>query len=199
MGVSDRKKRETEMLRQRVLDAAEEIIVKEGVRNVTMRRIASRIEHAPTVLYRLFADKNDLMDHLIARGYLGVRKHYEEVLKQHTSDPLLAFAGIIKVYVDYALTHSNHYQMWFATSEISQEHGYLKMRHGRLEFAVFQTWLDGIEACREVGLFPGRSQSEAFQLVWTWVHGLISLRIQHPDFPWLPVDKHLSGVLDLTR
>ena len=94
--------------------------------------------------------------------------------------------------MDYALAHPNHYRMWFATSEISLEDGQLKMRHGRLEFVVFQTWLDSIEACREAGLFPGRSQMEVFQLVWTRVHGLISLRIQHPDFPWLPIDKHLS-------
>lgn len=199
MGASDRKKRETELLRQRVLDVAEEIIAKEGVRNVTMRRIASSVEYAPTVLYRLFANKNDLMDNLIARGYVGVRKRYEEVLSQNDSDPLRAFAGLIKVYVNYALSHPNHYRMWFSTSEISQEHGQLKMRHGRLEYVVFQTWLDSIEACREAGLFPGRSQMDAFQLVWTRIHGLISLRLQHPGFPWLPVDEHLGEVLDLTR
>lgn len=199
MGISDRKKRETEILRQRVLDAAEEIIVKEGPQNVTMRRIASSVEYAPTVLYRLFADKNDLMDHLIARGYSGVRKDYEKVFGQNTSEPLRVFSGIISVYVNYALTHPNHYRMWFSTSEISQEQGHLKMSHGRLEFVVFQTWLDSIEACRETGLFPGRSQMGVFQLVWTRIHGLISLRIQHPDFPWLPVDEHLDEVLDLTR
>jgi len=199
MGVSDRKQRETELLRQRVLDVAEGIIAKEGVRNVTMRRIASSVEYAPTVLYRLFASKNDLMDHLIARGYVGVRKRYEEVLCQHGSNPLRVLAGLIKVYVNYALTHPNHYRMWFSTSEISHEHGQLKMRHGRLEYVVFQTWLDSIEACREAGLFPGRTQMNAFQLLWTRIHGLISLRLQHPDFPWLPVDKHLAEVLDLTR
>ncbi len=199
MGVSDRKKRETELLRQRVLDVAEEIIATEGVSNVTMRRIASSVEYAPTVLYRLFADKNDLMDHLIARGYVGVRKRYEKLLSRNDSDPLQAFATLIKVYVDYALTHPNHYRMWFATSEISRENGQLKMRHGRLEFVVFRPWLGCIEACREAGMFPGRSAMETFQLVWTRVHGLISLRLQHPAFPWMPVDKHLDEALDLTR
>jgi AcrR family transcriptional regulator len=48
---------------------------------VTMRRIAASIDYAPTVLYRLFANKADLTDHLIARGYSGVRDRYEAVLK----------------------------------------------------------------------------------------------------------------------
>ncbi|MCP4897686.1 MAG: TetR/AcrR family transcriptional regulator [bacterium] len=197
MGVSDRKKRETEILRQRVLDVAEEIIAKEGVGNVTMRRIASSVEYAPTVLYRLFANKDDLMDHLIARGYVGVRQRYEETLSESSSDPLSALAGILRVYADYALAYPNHYRMWFATSDIRQKHDDLKMRHGRLEFVVFQTWFDCIEACREAGLFQGRSQMETFQTIWARMHGFISLRIQHPGFPWLPVDKHLDEVLDL--
>jgi len=68
VGITERRKRETEALRQRVLDEAEDIFAREGVENVTMRRIAARVEYAPTLLYRLFANKNDLMDNLIARG-----------------------------------------------------------------------------------------------------------------------------------
>lgn len=196
MSISDRKKRETELLRERVLETAEEIIATEGVRNVTMRRIASSIDYAPTVLYRLFANKDDLMDHLIARGYGGVRDRYEEVMR-HDLAPLERLAAVLAEYCSYALDHPNHYQMWFTTGAISREDDRLKMQHGRLEFGVFQQWLDCIEACREGGLFPGRDQFQVFQVLWTRMHGVISLRLQHPDLPWLPAEKHLKEVLDL--
>ena len=68
MSTSERRKKETGVLRERVLETAEQIFVTEGAQHVTMRRIASAIEYAPTVLYRLFANKDDLMDHLIVRG-----------------------------------------------------------------------------------------------------------------------------------
>jgi AcrR family transcriptional regulator len=197
MGPSERKKKEAEALRQRILDAAEEIFVTEGIQQVTMRRIAACIGYAPTVLYRLFANKNDLMDHLIARGYQGVRQRYDHVLEKKGMGPRESLQGILDVYVKYALKHPNHYRMWFDTSELRQENQRLRMNHRRLEYVVFQTWVDGIEACQKVGMYPNMNAREVFQIIWSRIHGLISLRIQHPDFPWLPVDRHLSEVLDL--
>lgn len=198
MAISNRRQKETELLKERVLDVAEEIIVTEGVRHITMRRIASKIDYAPTVLYRLFANKNDLMDHLIVRGYGGVRDSYEEVMNRIDLEPLQKLAAILETYCAYGLEHPNHYNMWFATSRISVEKGRLKMRHGRLEFKVFQPWMDCIEACRAAGHFAGRDRFQVFQLLWSRLHGVISLRLQHPDFPWPPAEKHLDEAMDLS-
>jgi AcrR family transcriptional regulator len=148
-------------------------------------------------LYRLFANKDDLMDHLIARGYDGVRGRYDAIEKRKDLEPLKILTEILNAYCDYALNHPNHYQMWFETGVFSLEAGQLKMRHGSLEFVVFRPWLESIEACREIGLFPGRDRFEVFQILWARVHGLISLRLHHPDFPWLPAEEHLAEVLDL--
>ena len=197
MGVSERRKKETEALRQRVLDVAEDIFVNEGIGQVTMRRIASRIEYAPTVLYRLFRNKNDLMDNLITRGYRGVRDQYKKVLKRKNQDPMEALKRILQAYITYALGHPNHYQMWFDTGRLRQEGRLLKMSHGRLEYMVFQTWLDRIAACQTAGLLPEGDPLEVFQILWSRVHGLISLRIQHPTYAWMPVGQHLNTVLDL--
>jgi hypothetical protein len=71
------------------------------------------------------------------------------------------------------------------------------MTHGRLQFVVYQMWLDNIEACQAEGLFPGRVSLEIFQILWSRVHGLISLRLQHPDLPWMPVAQHLKEVFDI--
>jgi len=197
VGVSERRRKETEALRQRVLDVAEDIFVNEGIGRVTMRRIADRIEYAPTVLYRLFSNKNDLMDNLITRGYIGVRDQYQKVLKQKNQDPMEVLKGILQVYATYALNHPNHYRMWFDTGSLREEDRILTISHGRLEYVVFQTWLDRIAACQAVGLFSGEDPLEVFQVLWSRVHGLISLRIQHPTYIWMPVEQHLEAVLDL--
>jgi AcrR family transcriptional regulator len=199
MAVSKRKEKENKLLRERVLDVAEEIIATDGVRHMTMRRIASKIDYAPTVLYRLFADKNDLMDHLIVRGYGGVRARYDEVMDRIDLEPLQKLEALLNAYYMYGLDHPNHYQMWFVTSNISVEKGRLKMHHGRLDFKVFQPWLDCIEACRAAGHFAGRDKFQVFQVLWPRLHGVISLRLQHPEFRWPPAEKHLEEVLDLGR
>jgi len=198
MGVSARKKRQTEALREQVLDTAEDIFVREGIAQVTMRRIAASVDYAPTLLYRLFANKADLLDHLIARGYKGVRKQYAVVLAQEDLKPRARLESILSTYVDYALTHPNHYRMWFDTSSIRYQGRRLLMNHGHLEYVVFQVWLDGIESCQAEGMFAGWDSLDIFQIIWSRVHGLISLRLQCPDLPWMPVADHLEEVLTLS-
>ena len=197
MGVSARKQKETEALREKVLDTAEDIFVREGIAQVTMRRIATSIDYAPTVLYRLFANKADLLDHLIARGYKGVRGQYDVVLRKQGLSPKAMLEGIISTYVDYAVSHPNHYRMWFDTSSLQHDGQQLRMKHGRLEYVVFRVWIDGIESCQADGMFKGWDSLDVFQILWSRVHGLISLRLQHPNLPWTSVTRHLNEVLEL--
>ena len=197
MSPLSRKQKETLVLREKALDTAENIFVREGIDQVTMRRVAASIEYAPTVLYRLFKNKADLLDHLIARGYEGVREQYATVLRQRSLGPEAMLRGILSTYVDYALSHPNHYRMWFDTSSVRLEKHLLRMTHGRLEYVVFQAWIDGVESCQKVGLFGGWDSFEVFQVLWSRIHGLISLRLQHPELPWMPVDQQLEEVLNL--
>ena len=127
MSVLSRKQKETEALREKVLDTAEDIFVREGIEQVTMRRIATSIDYAPTVLYRLFDNKADLMDHLIARGYTGVRLGYEKVLDTENLDSKAKLEGILVTYVDYALSHPYHYRMWFRSSSLLVQNQQLLM------------------------------------------------------------------------
>jgi AcrR family transcriptional regulator len=186
-------------LSHRVLDAAEEIIGREGIQHLTMRRIAAAVDYSPTVLYRLFDSKADLMDHLITRGYEGVRRDYEKTLKREHDTPLAALQSLLLTYATYALDHPNHYRTWFGTGLLSTDGESLRMRHGRVEYTVFQTWFDLIEGCRAAGGFAGRTAHEVFQVLWARVHGLISLRMQHPDLGWMPLEEHLDQVLALPR
>ena len=190
-----RKQKETEVLREKVLDEAENIFARDGIGQVTMRRIAASIDYAPTVLYRLFANKADLMDHLIARGYSGVRLGYEKVLETENLDSKAKLEGILATYIDYALSHPNHYRMWFGGSSLLVHNQQLLMNHGRLKFVVFQAWLDRIEACKADGMFNGWDSMDVFQVLWSRVHGLISLRLQHTGMEWMPVVQQVETIL----
>jgi len=50
MGTQERREREREELRTKILDAARELFAIEGYDAVTMRKIAEKIEYSPTVL-----------------------------------------------------------------------------------------------------------------------------------------------------
>ncbi len=56
-------------------------------------------------------------------------------------------------------------------------------------------WLDLIEECRTAGHFGDRETMTVFQLIWGSVVGMISLRIRHENFPWLPLEEHIEQML----
>jgi len=197
MGIRERKERHRRNLRRMILEVAEDLFAREGYENVSMRKIAARIEYSPTTIYRLFRDKADLMEQLIAEGYRGVRERYEAILAERPASPLETLNLIIREYVAYALAHPNHYRLWFETSRLRLSGGRLEMRHGSTSYRVYHTWLDRIEECKAAGLLPPRDALELFQLIWAAVHGMISLRIHHPGFPWPPLHRHVDALLAL--
>jgi AcrR family transcriptional regulator len=197
MGIPERKERQRRDRRRRILDAAERLFAKDGYRNVSMRKIADEIEYSTTVIYSLFRDKSEIIDELIAEGYHGVYERYEQILADRPDSPLETLNRIITEYVDFALASPNHYELWFATSEIRVIDGQLRMRHGGRSYHVYHVWLERIDECKAAGLLPDRDTLRLFQLIWGSVHGMISLRVHHPQFPWLPLEQHVGEVLSL--
>jgi putative ABC transport system permease protein len=61
MAIADRRAREKESLRQKILDTARDLFVAHGYEGVTLRKIAEVIEYAPGTIYSYFKDKGELM------------------------------------------------------------------------------------------------------------------------------------------
>ena len=50
MGVVERREREKQEMRTRIMDAARDLFAREGYEAVSMRRIAEAIEYSPTAI-----------------------------------------------------------------------------------------------------------------------------------------------------
>ena len=64
----------------------------------------------------------------------------------------------------------------------------------QVELVKLQEWIKD-KGLRVVVLFEGRDAMRIFQLVWSAVHGLISLRIRHPRLAWMPAADHVDDML----
>jgi AcrR family transcriptional regulator len=69
MGIKERQDREKQAVRQSILDVARDLFVTEGYRNVSIRKIAERIEYSPAALYSYFASKDDIYMALAEDGF----------------------------------------------------------------------------------------------------------------------------------
>ncbi len=69
MGVKERHEREREAVARAILDAARELFVAEGYQNVSIRKIAERIEYSPAAIYSYFPSKDDIFLALAEEGF----------------------------------------------------------------------------------------------------------------------------------
>ena len=69
MGVKERQEREREAVSRAILDAARELFVAEGYHNVSIRKIAERIEYSPAAIYSYFPSKDDIFFALAEEGF----------------------------------------------------------------------------------------------------------------------------------
>ena len=68
MGVIERREREREEMRRKILDAARDLFATEGYERITMRRSPTRSSTPPTTIYNHFEDKDDLVHALCEDG-----------------------------------------------------------------------------------------------------------------------------------
>src|SRR6266511_2773224 len=68
MGIKERQERDREAVRRSILDAARELFVAEGFQNVSIRKIAERIEYSPAAIYGYFPSKDDIFFALAEEG-----------------------------------------------------------------------------------------------------------------------------------
>jgi len=173
MGIKERKKRDAGKMRSRILKAAMELYVKSGYENVTMRRIAAKIEYSPGTIYLYFQNKNDIMLQLCYQGFERLLGHQDKLVK--IADPLERLSAGGRYYLAFALENPEFYELMFATTEVLRDSG---PDEEAAPLRAFRKFAENVEACLDAGIFsPGEVETTAIAL-WATLHGLASLLIK---------------------
>lgn len=86
MGVKERKERQKTEMREAILSAALKLFSGEGYDNVTMRKIADKIEYSVGTIYLYFKDKGEIFFELHNRGFAEFYK--KQLSVQRIKDPI---------------------------------------------------------------------------------------------------------------
>lgn len=100
------------VVRGRILDAAEEALATSGEAGVTMRSLASQVGYSVPVLYQHFADREAILAATLARamGRFGARLLAAEQLPGTPVDKLV---HVGRAYLDFAAAERTAYRMMF--------------------------------------------------------------------------------------
>ena len=173
MGIKDRKKRDAGKMRSRILKAAMQLYVKGGYENVTMRRIAAKIEYSPGTIYLYFQNKNDIMLQLCYQGFERFLAHQDKLEK--IADPLERLSAGGRYYLAFALENPELYELMFATKEIFKESG---PDEESVPLRAFRKFAENVKACLDAGLFSAGEVETTAIALWATLHGLASLLIK---------------------
>lgn len=109
MGLKERKEREWDEHRELILNAASEIIAKEGIENLSIRKIASRIEYSPAIIYHYFHDKDEILNHLMQTGYHKIVRALSS-LSTSADTPEKRLNELTRKYIEVALQMPDEYK-----------------------------------------------------------------------------------------
>jgi AcrR family transcriptional regulator len=200
MGSAERREREKEETREKILDAARELFAEQGYEAVTMRKIAERVEYSPTAIYFHFKDKEALMRELCELDFAALAQRFRKIARQ--KDPIERLRKIGHVYIAFGLEFPNHYRLLFMTPRPpigNLETTEAKRGNPEEDAYAFlkMTVQEGLDAGR---FLPELKDAELLsQTVWAGTHGAISLHIaKHNDdwVEWRPVKKTAELIID---
>lgn len=182
---------EGEKLRAQILEAAERLLVETGDEQaVTIRSVAEAVGVTPPSVYLHFADKDDLLFAICERHFAELDRVTQEAAVG--SDDLLESLALRgRAYIRFGIEHPEQYRILFMRKP---SHTPKDFQSDRLrDAASFDHLVEHVSKCVEAGLIEGNPLLVSLGL-WAAVHGLTSLLISKPEFPWPDVDVIIDQV-----
>jgi AcrR family transcriptional regulator len=197
MGIKERREKAKDNLRQEIFDAASELFAKEGVANVSMRKIAEKIEYSPTTIYLYFKDKTTLLHQICEETFAKLAAEVEKI-KDTSDDPLEILRGGMRAYIEFGLKHPNHYEVVFITpidNYIDKDFEYtFEDSMGKV---AFEKLVESVVRCVEAGVIKNGDVELISQTLWAGMHGLTSLLIGHKDFPFVEQERLIECLIEM--
>jgi AcrR family transcriptional regulator len=176
-------------LRAEMLKAAREIFVRDGYEGFTIRKLADGIGCSPGNIYLYFKDKNAIFDHLVDESFALLLAALPQPSQAKREDPVGLLRRGLRAYVRFGLDHPDHYRFSFLMQPGIQP-------RPQRQRAAYESLLRKVRLCAEEGQLRTDDVDCAAQALWAAAHGVTSLLVQRPKFPWVERSKLIDLVLD---
>ena len=174
VGVRERKERDREALARSILDAARDLFVAEGYQNVSIRKIAERIEYSPAAIYSYFPSKDDIFLALAEEGFRLLLTRRPSASDHATRVDGLR-AALWHLY-SFSKAHPEYYALMFLDRSVPrisadwQRFGFVRELKAEMS-ALIQDAVDHGE------LATGTDPHAVFRILFAAIHGAATMRI----------------------
>jgi AcrR family transcriptional regulator len=172
----ERQERDREAVSRSILDAARELFVTHGYQEVSIRKIAERIEYSPAAIYGYFPSKDDIFFALAEEGFRLLFSYGASPRAAEDADPMDTIRAMFWRYYEFSKEHPEYFALMFldrSVPRISQNwnrFGFVGEMRGQMVVRI-QRAIDS-------GAFPAGTQPNAvFRILLTSLHGAATMKL----------------------
>jgi AcrR family transcriptional regulator len=172
MGIVERRSRQKQEIRQRILTTAWEQVVRDGWQSLSIRKIAEAIEYSVPVIYDHFENKDEILLELSKQGFELLSKKLKQAGSRHPgpADQLQAMAD---AYWHFAFKNRAYYQVMFGIGmpccerqrSVTEKGGMRDLFMGPIDQLLKEKDKRQADPCLKYHAF------------WSVLHGLVSIKM----------------------
>jgi len=162
-------------LKNALIQAGIEILSREGVNALSLRKVARRAGVSHAAPYAHFADKQALVAAISTEGYKKLYKRVYRAVQRHQGDPLRQFVEAAWAYVEFALTDPDHFKITLS-GVVEKEKDYPAFV--KISRKSFRLVVELVEAGQRAGILNAGPPDLVAASVWGLVHGFASLILE---------------------
>lgn len=169
-----------EDLRERIVEAARDLVSEKGLEGLSMRALALRIGHSPGTIYLHFQDKDELLRSVMAEGFrrMGEMTRAEMEKLGASASHMERFAATGRGYARFALEHTGYFRAMFKMPRVAHLEACPELPADALPEDYEESKEHGVMLLRkaaEAGQVEVGDPDRAMAVAWGLIHGLTSL------------------------
>ena len=183
----ERRDKERQEARARILEAARTEFAERGFEAATTRRIAERAGYTTGALFFHFKDKESMLRELCDADFLALREAFGRRLES-VADPRERLNAIGRSYLEFAIGYPNHYRLLFMTPHPERSVDVSSLERGNPEQDAYALLVETVKSALAAGVFrPEYNDADLVaQVLWSGMHGLAALFLTKESDPWVP-------------
>ena len=162
-------------LKNALIKAGAELLVEEGAKSLSLRKVAARVGVSHSAPYAHFTDKETLIAAITTEGFQQLYNRLDAAVQSGDACPENVLVKVACTYVQFAQEMPAFYKLMFS--------GILKEEQifpdfVRISKANFQLLVDLVHRCQTAGQLPDGDPDVLAVSIWSLVHGFTSLLLE---------------------
>ena len=162
-------------LKNALIQAGVEILAREGVGGLSLRKVAKQAGVSHAAPYSHFADKQALIAAISTEGFKQLYTQVETVFSTHRDDPGNLLVETAWAYVQFGLNEPDRFKLMFS-SVLEKEKDYPDFVE--ISQKNFRQITEIVETCQKAGLLKAGDSDLVATGLWGMVHGFVSLLLE---------------------